>query len=121
MLAKDSAGEEDQAARETNKVYVPVNVLEETLFKIIMLGLEAETGSNRFYELKKAFEKSKELPGALLQRIYLLDRIKDHITVLSIDEKVLDEAKKMPVKHRLPPNDALAAAAELHGIKKIAC
>ena len=103
------------------EVYVPANVLEETLFKIIMLGLEAETGSNRFYELKESFEKSIELPEALMQRMHQLNWIKDRFIVLGIDEKVFDEAKKISVKYRLLPNDALvAAAARLHGIQKIA-
>ena len=104
-----------------HEVYVPASVLEETLSKIIMLGLEEETGSNRFYELKEAFEKGKELPEALMQRIRLLNLVKDGFIVLGIDEKVFDEAKKISVRYRLLPNDALVvAAARLHGIQKIA-
>lgn len=76
------------------EVYVPANVLEETLFEIIMLGLGAERGSNRLYELKEAFEKSKELPEALMQRMHLLSWIKDRSIVLGIDGKVFDEAEE---------------------------
>ncbi|BES81665.1 PIN domain-containing protein [Pyrodictium abyssi] len=56
-----------------------------------------------------------------MKRIHLLNWIKDRFIVLDIDEKVFDEAKKISVKYRLLPNDALvAAAARLHGIQKIA-
>ncbi len=102
------------------EVYVPINVLEETLFKIIMLTLEAKTGTKKFYELKELFEKSKDIPD-IIERIHLLNKIKSKFIVLDLNERIFDQSKKIIIEYRLLPNDALiAAAAKLYGIGKIA-
>ena len=103
-------------------LYVPINVLEETSFKIIICSVLESTKFEKysFHRLKDAFEKGSgnEL---VVERLHLLNSIKDKLIALDLNEDIFEIAKEVVEEYRLLPNDALiAATCKHHGINKIA-
>ena len=106
----------------TYALYVPVNVLEEASFKIIVSSVLDELNTDKYsiYRMKAEFEKGRG--GTLIvDRLHLLNSIKDKLVILELNEEIFDVSKEVIEKYRLLPNDALIAATCKHcGITKIA-
>ena len=103
-------------------LYVPVNVLEETSFKIIICSVLESTKLEKysFHRLKDAFEKGSG-NKLVVERLHLLNSIKDKLIALDLNDDIFEIAKEVVEKYRLLPNDALiAATCKHHGIRKIA-
>ena len=101
---------------------IPVNVLEEASFKIIVSSVldELNTEKYSFYRMKEEFEKGKG-KKLIVDRLHLLNSIKDKLVVLELNEEIVDISKEIIRKYHLLPNDALiAATCKHHGIRKIA-
>jgi len=106
----------------TYALYVPVNVLEEASFKIIVSSVldELNTDKYNFYRMKAEFEKGRG-KKLIVDRLHLLNSIKDKLVILELNEEIFDVSKEVIEKYRLLPNDALIAATCKHcGITKIA-
>jgi len=106
----------------TYALYVPVNVLEEASFKIIVSSVldELNTAKYSFYRMKAEFEKGRG-KKLIVDRLHLLNSIKDKLVILELNEEIFDVSKEVIEKYRLLPNDALIAATCKHcGITKIA-
>ena len=100
---------------------IPVNVLEETSFKIITSSILEKSGEKfKFHDVKRAFERG--VAGDLIRRrMHLLNEIKRKMQVLELNEEIFDDSKEIIEKYNLLPNDALIAAiCKHHGIRKIA-
>ena len=103
-------------------LHIPVNVLEEASFKIIVSSVlnELNTEKYSFYRMKEEFEKGKG-KKLIVDRLHLLNSIKDKLVVLELNEEIVDISKEIIRKYHLLPNDALiAATCKHHGIQKIA-
>jgi len=103
-------------------LHVPVNVLEESSFKIIVSSVLESLKSEKysFYRIKEEFEKGKG-KELVAKRLHLLNSIKDKLVVLELNEDIFEIAKEVVNNYRLLPNDALIAATCKHyGIRKIA-
>ena len=103
-------------------LHIPVNVLEEASFKIIVSSVldELNTEKCSFYRMKEEFEKGKG-KKLIVDRLHLLNSIKDKLVVLELNEEIADISKEIIRKYHLLPNDALiAATCKHHGIRKIA-
>ena len=99
-------------------VYVPVNVLEEISFKIIIVALS--NGSYKFFEIKKKYEKGEE-EFKISSYLHFLNNLLNFITVLDLNKEIFELAKEIMLEYKLLPNDALiAATCKYYGIKKIA-
>ena len=103
-------------------LYLPVNVLEETSFKIVVSSVLDDLGIEKcsFFRIKEEFEKGR---GKKLteERLHLLNSIQDKFIVLELNKDIFETSKEMVKKYQLLPNDALiAASCELYGISKIA-
>lgn len=106
----------------TYALYVPVNVLEEASFKIIVSSVldELNTDKYSFYRMKAEFENGRG-ETLIVDRLHLLNSIKDKLVILELNEVIFDVSKEVIGKYRLLPNDALIAATCKHcGITKIA-
>jgi hypothetical protein len=106
----------------TYALYVPVNVLEEASFKIIVSSVLDELNTNKysFYRMKAEFEKGRG-ETLIVDRLHLLNSIKDKLVILELNEEIFDVSKEVIEKYRLLPNDAPIAATCKHcGITKIA-
>lgn len=102
--------------------HIPVNVLEETSFKIVISSVldSLNLEWSNFYRIKTEFEKGrgKEL---IADRLHLLNTIKNKMIVLELNDDIFDISKEIVKKYYLLPNDALiAATCNYYGIKKIA-
>lgn len=98
-------------------VYVPVNVLEETAYKIIILSFPEE---EKFYTIKKKFENGENIK-IIVKRLHALNIIKNKFAVLDLNEEIFELSKELSLKYKLLPNDALiAATCKYYGINKIA-
>ena len=124
ILLKVILGGEIDVLRKLSEyvLYVPVNVLEETSFKIIISSVleSIKLEKYSFYRIKDEFEKDrgKEL---IEERLHLLNSIKDKLIVLELNEDIFESSKELVKKYRLLPNDALiAASCEHYGSNKIA-
>jgi predicted nucleic acid-binding protein len=99
-------------------LYVPVNVLEETSVKIIISSvLESQKlESHSFYRIKKEFERGRgrEL---VVERLHLLNSIKDKLIVLEVNEDIFKSSKEVVKKHCLLPNDATKVLLILENVQ----
>ena len=103
-------------------LHVPVNVLEETSFKIVVSSVLEDLNLEKcsFYRMKEEFEKGKG-KELVVERLHLLNSIKDKLIVLELSEDIFEIAKEVVDKYRLLPNDALiVATCKRYNIKKIA-
>ena len=103
-------------------LFLPVNVLEETSFKIVVSSVLDDLGIENcsFFRIKDEFEKGKG-KKLIEERLRLLNSIKDKFIVLELNKDIFDRSKEVVKKYQLLPNDALiAASCELYGISKIA-
>lgn len=102
------------------RVFVPANAIEETCYKIIISLVGEELNSEKFYEIKKAWERgigAKEVE----KRLTVLQDILSNFIVLPISNEALFESFNLQTKYKLLPNDALiAASCKYYGISKIA-
>lgn len=101
---------------------MPVNVLEEASFKIIISSVleSLKLEKYSFHRIKDEFEKDRG-KALVVERLHLLNSIKDKLIVLELNEDIFEIAKEVVEKYRLLPNDALIAATCKHyGIRKIA-
>jgi len=100
-------------------VFIPVNVLEESLFIIIRESIKDRFGKVNFFKMKKIFEKTnlKEIND----RIKALNELIKFWEVLEINKSIFELSKKIVNKFKLLPNDALiAATCKFYNINKIA-
>ena len=103
-------------------LHISVNVLEEASFKIIVSSVldELNTEKYSFYRMKEEFEKGRG-KKLIVDRLHLLNSIKDKLVVLELNEEIFDVSKDVIKEYHLLPNDALIAATCKHqGITKIA-
>ena len=103
-------------------LHISVNVLEEASFKIIVSSVldELNTEKYSFYRMKEEFEKGRG-KKLIVDRLHLLNSIKDKLVVLELNEEIFDVSKEIIKEYHLLPNDALiAATCKHHGIDKIA-
>jgi hypothetical protein len=99
------------------EIYVPVNALEEAAYIILRWSFR-EGGFEGFYDFKEAFQKN-EL-GAAELRLGVLNELAKTWSTLPINPLTFEIGKKLMLKYRLLPNDALVAAAAIeHGIGKL--
>ena len=102
--------------------FIPVNVLEETLFKTIIGIVGERVKKNNLFEIKKAWITGlcREEVESRFDVILELIRI-DLIEVLDLTKQIFSVSYLIIEKYGLFPNDALIAATCKHyGIKNIA-
>ncbi|MBC8521937.1 MAG: PIN domain-containing protein [Methanomicrobia archaeon] len=105
-----------------HEAFVPVNVLEETLFKTI-IGIVGDSIKNEnLFEIKKAWIKGigkEEVENRFNVLFELIQN--DLIKVLDLNTQIFKDSYLFSKLYGLLPNDALiAATCKHHGIRKIA-
>ncbi len=107
---------------EEYELFVPINVAEESSYKIILESCIEIFGHKNFFDLKKLLEKSdRERVDIIFKRLHVLNIFLNNVEILHLNRNIFDSAKVFMEKYRLLPNDAIiAATGEYYGIKKIA-
>ncbi len=96
------------------RLVVPVNVLEEIFFRIIVVTIGSEIKSNKYFDIKEAWEKCKAT-----KILELID--KGYLEVADARYEDMKTAKEIEIKYKLLSNDALIAVISLNRkIKRIA-
>ena len=102
------------------EVCIPVNVLEEAMFKITIETLREIYGDRGFYSLKTLFEKN-EVPQVLVKRLQALNLLADLVDVIAVTKEDYKIAKTLSLRYKLFSNDSLIIAIALRsGITKMA-
>ncbi len=122
VLVKILIYKDEELFRKINKfrVFVPVNVVEETCFKVIISLVGEKINSEKFYEIKNAWENGTCVED-VKERLEVLKDMLSNWTVLPITEEIIFESFCIQLDYNLLPNDALiAATCKYYGINKIA-
>ena len=103
-------------------LYVPINVMEEVFFQILVSVVGASIDRYKFYEVKEGWEKGigkKEVSQTINSLISLIDF--GILTALDINAEIFKHSIEMCKRYSLLPNDALiAATCRFYGIRRIA-
>ena len=104
------------------EAFIPVNVLEETLFKIIISVVGEDVKKNNLFEIKKAWIKGLGREEVENRFDVIRELIQNNlIEVLDLTNQIFNTSYLIIKKYGLFPNDALIAATCKHyGIKNIA-
>ena len=95
--------------------FVPTNVLEETLFKIIIGVVGEEIKNENFFQIKKAWTKNigkKEVENRFNAILEIFNR--DLLKALEINLEVFKASYLISKEYGLLPNDGLIAATCKH-------
>ena len=103
------------------EAFIPVNALEETLFKTIIGVVGDSIKKDNLFEIKKAWIKGIEREEVENRFDVVFELIQNNlIKVLDLNIQIFEDSYLFSKKYGLLPNDALiAAACKYYGIDKI--
>ena len=104
------------------EAFIPVNALEETLFKTIIGIVGDRIKKDNLFEIKKAWIKGIGIEEVENRFDVVFELIQNNlINVLDLNVQIFEDSYLFSKTYGLLPNDALIAAACKHyGIRKIA-
>ena len=102
------------------RVFVPVNAIEEACYRIIISIIGEKLNTEKFYEIKEAWEKGIEAEE-IEKRLTVFSDVLSNFIILPINDEIILDSFTIQIKYKLLPNDALiAASCKYYGIFKIA-